>query len=272
MSSVSPYDSSGEAHPSAHSDEGGVQTTAPDPARDGSTAADEAKRVASTATQETKQVVATATEGAKHVAREAGSQAREVVQEASTQIRSLAEQGQAQLRIQAEQQTQRASANLRTLADQAQALAEGRVEEAGPLADQIRRVAWQLSDAANGLDRRGFEGLIADVRSFARRRPTAFIGLAALAGFAVSRVGRSLSGVNADQSGARSPALPTGSSAEEMTLPTAERHTQSYADRKPLDSGLVGDVTTAEAVIRLEDDIVPESYGKVPGGTDARRT
>jgi hypothetical protein len=273
MSSASPYDSSttDEAHSGVPLEGGLVQTTAPDRALDaGSTAAEEAKRMASTATEETKQVVATAAEGAKHVAREAGSQAREVVQEASTQIRNLAEQGQAQLRIQAEQQAQRASANLRTLAEQARALAEGRVDEAGPLADQIRRVAWGLSDAANGLDRRGFDGLIADVRSFARRRPAAFIGLTALAGFAVSRIGRNLSGPQSGRNDAGKSSVSAGRSGADMSaLPNAERHAQSYADGEPLGHGVVGDRITAEDIVLIED-ITPQSYGNNPGGETRR--
>jgi hypothetical protein len=222
----------------------------------------------STAAEEGKQVVDTATEGAKQVAQEAGNQARQVIQEAGTQIRSLAAQGQAQLRIQAEHQTRRASQNLRNLAEQADALAEGRVDEAGPMADQIRRVASQLADSADRLDRRGFDGVVNDVRSFARRRPVAFIGLTALAGFAVSRIGRNLSGSRDGQVGGSQPALSkAGTDDGRTSLPNAESSGQRYADDVPQGSGMAADAIIEEDIVVLADEIVPEGYGNATSGS-----
>jgi len=172
------------------------------------------------ATEEGKAIIETATEGTQEVMEEAGNQARQVVDEVGAQIKKLAEQGQAQLRLQAEQQTQRASKNLWTLAEQAEALADGRVDEAGPFPGQIRRVGSQLSDAAGRIDRRGFDGLIDDARTFARRRPAAFIGLAAVAGFAVSRIGRTLDGqkgANGETGASRAESTPEGAASVQDT-------------------------------------------------------
>jgi hypothetical protein len=44
------------------------------------------------------------------------------------------------------------------------------------------------------VDEGGFERVVQDVQRFARRRPILFIGLAAAAGFAVTRIGRNLAG------------------------------------------------------------------------------
>jgi hypothetical protein len=231
------------------------------------TAADETKRTVSTAAEESTHVVGMATEGAKQVAQEAGNQARQVIQEAGTQIRSLAEQGQAQLRIQAEHQTRRASQNLRNLAEQADALADGRVDEAGPMAEHVRRVASQLADSADRLDRRGFDGLIGDIRSFARRRPAAFIGLTALAGFAVSRIGRNMSGSQNGHGGGNQPALSMGGIDDGgPSLPNAEPYGQRYADDAPQGSGMTADAIIEEDIVVVADEIVPESYGNATSG------
>ena len=134
----------------------------------------------------------TAADEAKELARQAGGEARQVAQEAKHELRTLAEQGRQELKSQAQAQTQRASQNLRTLSDQTQALAEGRPDEAGPLAGYVQGVSGKLSGWADNLDRQGFDGMVAQVQGFARRRPAAFIGLCVVAGFAVSRVGRTV--------------------------------------------------------------------------------
>jgi hypothetical protein len=159
----------------------------------GDRAAAEARRTGSTAANEAQQIAGVAADGAKQIAQSAGEQAREVAQEAARQVSDLADQARVQLKFQAEQETNRAAASLHTLSEQARALSQGRVDGAGPLADQVGRLADQLADAAGRLERRGFEGLVDDVRSFAQRRPAAFIGLTALAGFAVTRIARSAS-------------------------------------------------------------------------------
>lgn len=137
-------------------------------------------------------VAGTAADEAKELARQAGGEVRQVAQEAKHELRSLTEQGRQELKSQAQAQTQRASQNLRTLSDQTQALAEGRPDEAGPLAGYVQGVSGKLSGWADNLDRRGFDGMVAQVQGFARRRPAAFIGLCVVAGFAVSRVGRTV--------------------------------------------------------------------------------
>ena len=132
----------------------------------------------------------TAADEAKELARQAG-EARQVAQEAKHELRTLTEQGRQELKSQAEAQTQRASQNLRTWSDQTRALAAGRPDEAGPLAGYVQDVSGKLSGWADNLDR-GFDGMVAQVQGFARRRPAAFIGLCVVAGFAVSRVGKTV--------------------------------------------------------------------------------
>lgn len=145
----------------------------------------------STTQQKMSAMGTTATEGAKELARDAQGQMRQVAEETKHQLRTLTDEGRNQLRSQAEFQTQRASHNLRTLSDQTRALADGRPAEAGPLVGYLGDVSGRLSNWAERLEQRGFDGLVTDVSGFARRRPMAFIGACALAGFAVTRVTRS---------------------------------------------------------------------------------
>ena len=175
-------------------------------------------------------VAGTAADEAKDLARQAGGQARQVAQEAKHELRTLAEQGRQELKSQAQAQTQRASQNLRTLSDQTQALAEGRPDEAGPLAGYVQDVSGKLSGWADNLDRRGFDGMVAQVQGFARRRPAAFIGLCVVAGFAVSRVGRTAAatspestlGPTSDAAGGMSSPSSSSGGTEPVVLPQVE--------------------------------------------------
>ena len=158
--------------------------------------------------QERARVVAgTAADEAKELARQAGGQARQVAQEAKHELRSLTEQGRQELKSQAEAQTQRASQNLRTWSDQTRALAAGRPDQAGPLAGYVQDVSGRLSGWADNLDRQGFDGMVAQVQGFARRRPAAFIGLCVVAGFAV-RVGKTVRSEPREESIETQPMLP----------------------------------------------------------------
>ena len=153
-------------------------------------------------------VAGTAADEAKELARQAGGQARQVAQEAKHELRTLTEQGRQELKSKAQAQTQRASQNLRTLSDQTRALAEGRPYEAGPLAGYVQDVSGKISGWADNLDRQGFDGVVGQVQSFARRRPAAFFGLCIVAGFAVSRVGRTVRSEPREETVGTQPMLP----------------------------------------------------------------
>jgi hypothetical protein len=168
-------------------------------------------------------VAGTAVDEAKELARQAGGQARHVAQEAKHELRTLTEQGRQELKSQAEAQTQRASQNLRTWSDQTRALAAGRPDEAGPLAGYVQDVSGKLSGWADNLDRRGFDGMVAQVQGFARRRPAAFIGLCVVAGFAVSRVGKTVRSEPREEIVEGQPMLPpAATSAESISGPTTD--------------------------------------------------
>ncbi|HEX2090137.1 MAG TPA: hypothetical protein VHI54_09480 [Actinomycetota bacterium] len=146
------------------------------------------------AKEQAKEVAGTAAQAAQGVAAEAGQQARQVAQEASRQVRGIADQAKEQARQQANNQTQRAAQSLRTLSDQMRALAEGRQQESGDARNYASWFADRAADMAQQLESRGLEGLVSDLKSFARRRPALFLAGSAATGFLISRVAKSAQG------------------------------------------------------------------------------
>lgn len=142
----------------------------------------------STATQRTQDVAQHASDMAADVAQSAKDRAGDVADEVRTQTANVAQQAKDQLHDQARSQTGEAASALRRISDQTHALAEGRAEDAGQLRDYVRHAAGKVSDAADHLESRGFDGIVDDVESFARRRPGAFLACAAGAGFLLGRL------------------------------------------------------------------------------------
>jgi hypothetical protein len=83
---------------------------------------------------------------------------------------------------------------LRGLAGQIQALVEGRRDEAGAAGDYARQAGDKVNQLAGRLEQGGFDGLVDDVRRFARQRPGLFLVGAAAAGFAAGRMIRASRG------------------------------------------------------------------------------
>ena len=137
-----------------------------------------------------------ATREAHTVAATAGEQASLVAQEAAFHARDLAEDAKQQLHRQASSQTEQLGGVLGQLGDRVHALADGRPDDAGPVGGYVDRIADQVDDLADRIQHLGFDGMVDEIQRFARRRPGAFLAGAALAGFAVSRLGR---GVQAAQ-------------------------------------------------------------------------
>lgn len=140
------------------------------------------------AAEQAKQVASTAGEGAKEVVGEARQQAREVAGVARDQAMDAMRSAQGELRGHASQQTDRAAVGLASFADQIKALVDGRTDEAGQAADYARQAGDKVSQLAGRLQDGGFDGLVDDLRGFARRRPGLFLIGAAAAGFAAGRM------------------------------------------------------------------------------------
>ncbi|WP_440710631.1 hypothetical protein [Herbiconiux sp. YIM B11900] len=161
---------------------------------DGQGKADAAKQAAGelkdTVAENAGSVAGTATEEAAGVAREAKSQAKD-----------LYHQTQSELKEQAGVQQQRVATGLRSLGDELGSMADGSDSD-GLASDLVRQVSDRAGSAASWLDARDPGSLLAEVKSYARRKPGTFIAAAAIAGVLAGRLTRALAAGAADEKAA----------------------------------------------------------------------
>src|SRR5688572_2806062 len=135
-----------------------------------------------------------AMDDAKATAKEAASSAKEeaatVARTVQDQVRTIASDVTSEVRSQSEERTRQAAAKLQELSRQMDALLGGRPQEAGPLPGYLRDGQAKVQAFARRLDQRGPQGIVDDAVSFGRRRPGAFLVVAAGLGFAVGRLAR----------------------------------------------------------------------------------
>jgi hypothetical protein len=152
----------------------------------------------------------------------------------------LVDRARSTARTQMESQGERLSGGLQTMASQIQALASGRTDEAGPAADYARQAGDMVSQWADRLQSGGLDGLLSDMKTFARRRPMAFLAGAALAGFAVGRLGAAARAAGSE-------------SHDEGALDLRQ---QSFSALPGAPSSAPDPYNTA-VVVAVEDDIIP---------------
>lgn len=183
------------------------------------------------AREQGQQVKGSAQDAASNVAGTAGERAREIQQQAGTHARGVAQEAGRQVRSRAQQETERAGTALSTAGDQLRALAEGRTDEAGVFGDYAQQAADSVSRWADSIQDRGFDGLVDDLRTYARRKPGVFLVSAVAAGVIAGRFGRNLreemsddsgSGYSSSSSGSRqTPQIPQTTSTTSTSSPQA---------------------------------------------------
>ncbi|WP_051423236.1 hypothetical protein [Arthrobacter sp. MA-N2] len=160
--------------------------TMPDPAADTSTLdtiTDEAGNTAEQARQSATSVVDTTKAEAANVASEVKANAKDLLSQAKLELSD-----------QAGIQQQKVAAGLRSISEELRSMAEA-TNDPGVATDLVRQAAERTSSAATWLDDREPGSIVDEVKTFARRRPGAFLLLAAGAGVLAGRLGRSLSDV-----------------------------------------------------------------------------
>lgn len=140
-------------------------------------------------TESTKEQV---TNKAGEVASTAKDQAAGVAHDAKHQARRIAEESRDQLRQQADQQAQRLAQTIRDTGRQLQNMASGKARPSGMLADVTEQAASSAHHMADTLDQKGLDGVISDMKQFARRKPAVFIVGALGAGLIAGRLLRSM--------------------------------------------------------------------------------
>jgi hypothetical protein len=115
-------------------------------------------------------------------------QASRVGSEASTVADRLIDDTKAQLRDRAETQLGQLAEGLDLLYRQTRALAQGELNEAGPLVGFVQEGADWLGYVAERVHKGGLDGVVVDLKRYARRRPVVFLSGSAVAGLAIGRL------------------------------------------------------------------------------------
>jgi hypothetical protein len=130
-----------------------------------------------------------AADAGQHVAGVAKDQASNVATEATTQAKNLLGQTSSELRDQAAAQQQRIAGGIHSLSSELASMAD-RSQESGTATDLVRQASQRTEQIASWLDERDPGSLVQEVSSFARRRPGAFLAIAAGAGLLAGRLTR----------------------------------------------------------------------------------
>ena len=155
----------------------------------------------------------------KHVADVAREQASGVAIEAGRQGRDLLQQAQGQLEEQAARGQRRIAEQLLSLSGELRSMA-GNSGRCGVAAGLAQQAAARICDAGQWLDAREPGQVVHEVQSFARRRPTAFLLLAAGAGLVAGRLTRGLKDATADNSPAKAAPAPVRGPGEQWAQPS----------------------------------------------------
>lgn len=188
------------------------------------------------AREQGQQVKGSAQDAASNVAGTAGERAQEIRQQAGTHARGIAGEAGRQLRSRANQETERAGTALSTAGSQLQALAEGRTDEAGVFGEYVQQAAESVNRWADSVQERGFDGLVDDLRTYARRKPGMFLLSAVAAGVVAGRFGRNLREEMSDDSGGSSSSGAFGSSSgtgQSAQIPQSTSQTSGTGTQAP---------------------------------------
>jgi ElaB/YqjD/DUF883 family membrane-anchored ribosome-binding protein len=147
--------------------------------------------VTQAAAEQAEELRDTVKDHASEVASSARDQAGEVARTARSETQQVVDRTRSAVETEARQRTEALAHSVRNVGDGLRALADGRPEDAGPVAGYARDAASRVGDVAQRLESRGYDGLVDDVSRFARRRPGVFLAGAGLLGFAIGRIIRS---------------------------------------------------------------------------------
>jgi hypothetical protein len=153
------------------------------------------------------------TETVKEVAARSAGEAKQLSSEVLDGARQLVRSGRTEVTGQLQQQTTRAAGAARTAAAQLFALANGDTQQAERAQTLVRDLGSRLQGIADRLETGGFDGIARQASDFARRRPAAFLGGMALAGFVAGRYAKVLMDRSDDDDTSSSYGIPGGNGA-----------------------------------------------------------
>jgi ElaB/YqjD/DUF883 family membrane-anchored ribosome-binding protein len=184
-------------------------------------------------TEKVKDEAANLASGTKDAAQKVGGTAKDeatkVAGEAKAQAADLIKQTSSELKDQAGVQQKRVATGLHSLSDELTSMAD-KSEGSGVASDLVHQVAGRAGSVATWLEDRDPGTLLDDVKDFARRRPGAFIGIAAVAGVLAGRLTRSLTANAKDESDGSSHETATSATTTTPSAPVTPREPALYTE------------------------------------------
>ncbi|MCH8570591.1 hypothetical protein LSI54_04335 [Nesterenkonia sp. AY15] len=132
----------------------------------------------------------------------AAQEAAGVKDDAVREAKRLGGEAGTMLESQASEQLDRAAGTVRTFSDDVARIARGEKPEPGVANDLLDQLSSRAEATATWLEDHDPREVLHEVQSFARRRPVAFLAIAAGVGFAAGRLTRGLKQHHADDAGA----------------------------------------------------------------------
>jgi hypothetical protein len=166
--------------------------------------------------------------GVKDVAK---GEATNVAEEAKYQARNLVDQTRSELRGQASSQKSAVAEKLKGWASELGSMAS-KADESGPMSDLAQEASRRVGEISHWLDNHEPSDLLDEVKRYARRRPVAFLAIAAAAGVLAGRVTRGAVAANTSVDSDREsrPARAYDSGAYDTSTPSGTYGTRSYQD------------------------------------------
>lgn len=200
-------------------------------------AAGAAKEQASAAKDQAASVAGDTKQAAGEVLSTGKEEAANVVNEAKVQVKDLLHQSRGQLTEQAHAQKTNAAQGVRAFSDDLTSLAKGEGGADNMAANVVSQISSRVQGVATWLEDREPAELLDDVKNFARRRPGAFIAIAAATGLVAGRLVRALTSEAKDEKEAATtgPEFPAPRSASYGTVGTSSldrdyQPTEPFAD------------------------------------------
>jgi len=221
------------------------------------TAKGEAANVKETAAQEASNVKDTAVQAGQQVAGVAKEEAKNVVAETATQAKDLFRQATGELSTQAGQQQQKIAGLLHSYAKELGSMGSAS-SEGGPLTDLAHQASRKGGEIAHWLENKEPGEVLEELRSFARRRPVAFLLGAALAGVVAGRLTRGLAADAKDEA---------NTAPAQLTAYSTPVSTTSLVDDPYAQTGRYGDLASDDQVLGYDTPTAPSSTTGTTTGT-----
>jgi hypothetical protein len=183
-----------------------------------------------TAKHEASDLKDTAVGEAGHVAETAKDEAKAVAAEVKYQAKDLYAQTQRELSDQARVQQQRLASGLQSVSRELDSMTAN-AENPGLAADLLRQSSRRLASAGTWLGDRDPGSVLAEVKSFARRKPGTFIIGAAVLGIIAGRLTRALASNASDERSDSTAGVGSSSSSNRASL--AAPYAQQRSDTPP---------------------------------------